>query len=160
MAKKRSWTEYALRLAVKKSKSRRQVLSFLGLVEAGGNYTQIKKYLQEYNIDISHFTGRGWSRNIKKPFKPIIPTDKILVVGSFYQSHKLRKRLIYEKLKEEKCEECGWAGKSEDGRIPLELDHINGDKLDNRIENLRIICPNCHSLKLTHRGLNMRRKGC
>lgn len=43
---------------------------------------------------------------------------------------------------------------SEDGRIPLELDHINGDRHDNRLENLRVLCPNCHSLKPTHRGLN------
>ena len=45
--------------------------------------------------------------------------------------------------------------KSIDGRIPLELDHINGDRHDNRIKNLRILCPNCHSLQPTHRGRNM-----
>ena len=51
------------------------------------------------------------------------------------------------------------AEKSEDGRIPVELDYINGDHHDNRIKNLRILCPNCHSLQLTHRGKNKRRRG-
>lgn len=56
------------------------------------------------------------------------------------------------------CEDCGWAKSSEDGRIPVELDHINGDRHDNRLENLRILCPNCHSLRLTHRGKNIQKR--
>ncbi len=59
-------------------------------------------------------------------------------------------------LKKPECEECGWAKRSEDGRIPLELDHINGDSHDNRLENLRILCPNCRSLEPTHRGMNIK----
>ena len=73
---------------------------------------------------------------------------------------KLIVRLFKAGLKKAGCEECGWAKLSADGRIPVELDHINGDRYDNRIENLRILCPNCHSLKSTHRGRNkMRRRG-
>lgn len=60
-------------------------------------------------------------------------------------------------LKPACCEECGWAKISNDGRLPLELDRINGDRNDNRIENLRILCPNCHSLQPTHRGRNKKR---
>jgi hypothetical protein len=59
-----------------------------------------------------------------------------------------------EGIKKEECEMCGWAKSSLDGRIPLELDHINGDHHDNRLINLRILCPNCHSLQPTHRGKN------
>ncbi len=49
---------------------------------------------------------------------------------------------------------CGWNKTTKDGRLPLELDHINGDSRDNRLTNLQILCPNCHSLQPTHRGLN------
>lgn len=84
-----------------------------------------------------------------------IPLCKILVRGSDYQSHKLKNRLLKEGIKPKRCEECNWAKTSSDGRLPLELDHINGDKRDNRLKNLRVLCPNCHSLKPTHRGRNI-----
>lgn len=56
-------------------------------------------------------------------------------------------------------ERCGWAERAEDGRIPVELDHKNGDRFDNRFENLQILCPNCHSLQPTHRGKNVKSRG-
>lgn len=84
--------------------------------------------------------------------RPAIET--LLVLGANVQSYKLKKRLYESGLKTPKCELCGWAKMSLDGRIPLALDHINGDRLDNRLHNLRILCPNCHSLQPTHRGLN------
>ena len=90
------------------------------------------------------------------PFKPKTDLNKILIQNSTFQSYKLKNRLFREGLKENKCEICGWAEKSEDGRIPLELDHVNGDHSDNRLENLRILCPNCHSLQKTHRGKNIK----
>lgn len=151
---KRHWTETQLRDAVRKSKSIRQVLHLLELKEAGGNYSQIQKYLKEFNIETKHFTGKAWNKGLKGRHLPRIELSKILVFGSNFQSYKLKQRLFVCKLKEPKCEECGWARESIDGRIPLELDHINGDSKDNRLENLRVLCPNCHSLKPTHRGRN------
>lgn len=151
---KRKWTREDLIDAVKVSYSIRSVIKALGLVPAGGNYSQINKYIQLYKIDISHFKGKGWNLGFTGIGVPRRTLKEILNIGTYFQSFKLKRRLFKEGLKSERCEECGWAKMSEDGRIPLELDHINGDSKDNRLENLRVLCPNCHSLKPTHRGRN------
>lgn len=155
--KKRKWNVEQLKKAVESSTSYRQVISKLGLVEAGGNYEQVKKYIREENISISHFKGRAWNKGRIMGFKPIVSLGDILVNGSYFQSYHLKRRLFMSGIKKERCEICGWCERAVDGRIPVELDHVNGDRNDNRIENLRILCPNCHSLQLTHRGLNRKK---
>lgn len=158
----RSWTKDALKEAIRESYSLRQVLAKLGLRQAGGNYEQLKRYIQEYGFTTAHFKGKGWNRGLKGIGKPRIMLEAILVEKSYFQSFKLKKRLFQAGLKPQHCEECRWAQKTSDGYLPLELDHINGDRHDNRIENLRVLCPNCHSLKPTHRGRNRRKvkPGC
>ena len=157
MKRKRKWTNTQLIKAVKDSNSIRAVLIKIGLVPAGGNYQQVKSTISELKIDTSHFTGMGWRKNRKFDFVPQIPMADILVAHSNFQSFKLKKRLFRDGLKLPKCEMCGWAKTSQDGRIPVELDHINGNRYDNRLENLRILCPNCHSLQPTHRGMNQQK---
>ncbi len=152
--RRKGWTKQDLLRAVENSRSIRQVLKKLSLRPAGGNYAQVTKYFKLYQISTKHFKGRGWSRGLHGIGVPRTTLKEILISGSSYQSFKLKKRLFAAKLKEPHCERCGWSERSLDGRIPLELDHINGDSSDNRIENLRILCPNCHSLQPTHRGLN------
>lgn len=152
MNRSRSWTLNDLRAAVATSTSRRQVLLKLNLRPVGGNYAQIKKYLKEEKINTKHFTGQAWNKGMRGIGKYIIPLNKILVKNSPYQSFKLKKRLFEAQLKKQCCEECGWAKIADGGYLPLELDHINGNRYDNRLKNLRILCPNCHSLKPTHRG--------
>jgi hypothetical protein len=154
---KKRWTEEELKVAVKKSTSVRQVLMKIGLKLAGGNYAQIKKYIKIYKIDNKHFTGIGWSKGLRGIGTPRIDLKDILVKESNFQSYKLRNRLFKEGFKQKRCEECGWCKQSPDGRLPLELDHINGNSTDNRLENLRVLCPNCHSLKPTHRGRNRKK---
>jgi len=140
------------------AKSLRQVLIDLQLRPAGGNYAQIKKFIQEANLPSGHLQGQAWNKGLKQTFRPIHKLEDILTLGSHYQSYKLKKRLFSAGLKPRYCELCGWAKISNDGYLPLELDHINGDHFDNRIENLRILCPNCHSLQPTHRGRNIRKR--
>jgi hypothetical protein len=156
--KKRTWTVEQLIKAVKESFSFRQVLAKLNLREAGGNYDQIKKYVREYGLDTKHFKGMAWNKGLRGIGKPFIPLDQILVRGSTYQSFKLKNRLFRENLKPQRCERCSWAKRTTDGYLPLELDHINGDRHDNRLGNLRILCPNCHSLTANHRGRGGRKK--
>lgn len=154
MGKKRTWTVEQLKNAVKDSKSYRQVLGKLNLREAGGNYDQLKKYAGELKLDTTHFTGKAWNKGMRGIGQPVIPLENILIKGSLYQSFKLKSRLFKQGLKNPQCEICGWAKLADGGRLPLELDHINGDRHDNRLINLRILCPNCHSLQTTHRGRN------
>jgi 5-methylcytosine-specific restriction endonuclease McrA len=78
----------------------------------------------------------------------------VLVPGSSYPSFKLRKRLIAAGLLTYRCDGCGASDCC--GRVlTLELDHINGDDTDNRLENLRLLCPNCHCQTPTYRGRNI-----
>ena len=158
MYRKRSWTIEQLKEAIKSSLSYRRVLIKLNLRPTGGNYDQLKKYIAQYSIDITHFTGMAWNKGMRGIGKPQRKFSEILVVNSYFQSYKLKLRLIAAGLKPSYCEHCGWAEKASGGYIPLELDHINGDRHDNRIENLRVLCPNCHSLTPTYRGRGKRKK--
>lgn len=155
MPRIRSWTDEELARAVIESRSYRMVLIRLQLVPAGGNYEQVKRRAREMGLSTAHFTGMGWSHGLVKPRAPV---EHLLVINGTAQSHVLKKRLFVHGLKKPECELCGWDQKSLDGRIPVELDHINGDHNDNRLENLRILCPNCHSLQPTHRGRNKKVK--
>lgn len=154
MPKKRSWTDDQLREAVKTAKSFRAVITKLGLVPAGGNYAHVKRRVEEMNLDTEHFLGKGWNIGLRMMPKKAPPLETLLVLNSKTQSYKLKKRLLAEGLKTPECELCGWAEHTIDGRLPLELDHINGDRYDNRLKNLQVLCPNCHSLQPTHRCLN------
>lgn len=151
---KQRWTDEDLIRAVREARSYRNVILLLGLVPAGGNYVQVQYRIEALGLDTSHFKGMGWNRGTKYHTSVRPPLESLLVVGSRVQSYKLKQRLFEEGLKNPQCELCGWAERSADGRIPVELDHINGDRYDNRLENLRILCPNCHSLQATHRGKN------
>ncbi len=146
------YTEEQFIEAVKTSTSVRQVLSKIGIKEAGGNYKVAKDKIKRLNLDTSHFTGMGWlkGQTHKHTTKPI---EYYLTEDSYHQSYKLKLRLIAEGIKQHKCEKCGiteWMGQP----TPIELDHINGNNRDNRLENLRLLCPNCHAQTPTYRGRN------
>ncbi len=152
-----TWTDDQLRAAVASSESYSQAIRKLGLVPAGGNYVQVQRRIHQLALDTSHFTGKGWNVGLKFRPRPRAPLEQVLVADRPVSSHSLKLRLFREGLKQPACELCGWAVRAPDGRIPVELDHVNGDRNDNRIENLRVLCPNCHSLQPTHRGLNRKR---
>ena len=146
-AERRGWTDEELRAAVARSRSIRGVLVELGLKVGGSQYVAIRRHIDRLGLDTAHFTGQGWTAGLQRPVpRPARPLADVLVRDSDYgHTATLRKRLIAEGLKEPRCEQCGldeWCGVP----MPLQLDHINGDRTDHRLENLRILCPNCHAL--------------
>lgn len=145
------YTKELLEKNVKDCYSFAELARRLGLKPEGSNPKTLRKKLDEFKVDYSHFTGKGWNQGLKFQPKPAKTLDSILVKNSSYQPYKLLKRLIAEGRKEYKCECCGnteWNGKS----IPLELHHIDGDRSNNTYENLQALCPNCHSQTDNFRG--------
>lgn len=139
---------------IKESKTLTEVLRKLDLRCAGGNYKTIKKYIEKYDIDISHFDSakaridnlRCFVDSIKKPL------EEILVKDSTYSRKSLKNRLYKEGLKKRECELCGQGEEWKGNKMGLILDHINGVYNDNRLDNLRIVCPNCNATLDTHCG--------
>ena len=133
-----------------------EILKELNLKPAGGNYRTLKRFIKDNDLDVSHLKGQGWNTGSRsKICNPAKPLTDILKKDTRYQSHKLKQRLIQEGLKDHKCENCNlthWL----DNPIPIELDHIDGDHDNNELSNLRILCPNCHSLTPTYRGKNIK----
>jgi hypothetical protein len=153
---KRGWDARQLREAVKVSTSWSGVMRCLGLAVAGNSVKSVQTKAKELGLDVSHFKGHGWSKGMTNMPSPpqTISLSEILIEESRYTSSKdLKRRLFKAGLKEKRCEHCSnteWLGKA----IPLQLDHINGMRSDNRIENLQVLCPNCHALTPTWGGRN------
>lgn len=153
---KYKYTDEQLIEAVKTSLSIAEVCRKLGIKAVGGNYATIHNKINKLNLDTTHFTGKAWNQGLKyKVIVPAKPLQEILKENTTYQSYKLKLRLIKEGLKEEKCECCRntkWLGQP----IKLELHHINGNHNDNRLENLQLLCPNCHAYTDNYRGKNIK----
>jgi len=145
------WKIEDLPAAVQEAECWQDVVGILGLsTSAAGNWRTVQKHSARLGLDTSHFRNTAQRRAGVSRRQSL---DEILVDGIEYASYHLKKRLFNEGLKEKKCENCGlseWLGLE----VPFELDHINGIRTDNRIENLAILCPNCHSLTPTWRGRN------
>lgn len=149
--KKVYYSKELLEEIVQKNKSIAGVLRDLNLRPIGGNYRTVKRFIAEYNIDTSHFTGQGWNVGLKfKPQKKFSDEEVFIESSKYRCSWRLRNRLL-EIRKEHKCDCCGlseWMGRP----ISLEIHHINGINTDNRLENLQILCPNCHAQTNNYRG--------
>lgn len=147
--------DVTLTKVIKDSQSIRQVLLSLGLNETGSAYRVFKKRVKQLQLDTSHFVGQSYLKDKHHDWAVKLPTAKILIKNSSYNNtNNLKKRLLKEGLLANQCSECKlgdhWNGKP----IVLQLDHINGIYNDNRISNLRILCPNCHSQTTTFAGKN------
>ncbi len=143
------YSENQAREAIAQSFTYVQVLRLLGLCPAGGNAELLKKWLARREISTAHFDPRHDRRN---GVPPPIPLGEILVEGSMYARSNLKARLYAQGIKTPTCELCGQGEIWPDRQMGLILDHINGVRDDNRLENLRIVCPNCAATLDTHCG--------
>lgn len=128
----------------------------LGLTTRGGSSTErLKQRIEELGCSIEHFgqLNNGKSANAKYDL------DEILIENSFYQNiARLKERLLRENKLEYKCAFCGNIGEWLGQKLTLQLDHINGKHNDHRLENLRFLCPNCHSITDTYAGRNKKQE--
>jgi hypothetical protein len=148
------YTEQQVRDAVASGRSLTEALRALGLRSAGGNYQTLRRLIERYDISIAHLDPI-WTRRHPRSRKAI-PLDQVLVEHSNYHRGTLKRRLYEVGLKSRRCELCGQSEEWHGQRMSLILDHVNGVATDNRIENLRIVCPNCAATLETHCGRNMR----
>jgi 5-methylcytosine-specific restriction endonuclease McrA len=147
-------SDVQLRDAVAASRSFAQVLARLGHKPGGRIQSSVKLRVRAMGLDTDHFSGQSWRRNSRIPVVAASPLDQVLVEGRLAGTAHLKRRLLDAGLKQACCEGCGrrrWNGT----RIPLELDHVNGRRNDNRLSNLRVLCPNCHAQTPTYRGRNI-----
>lgn len=146
------WTKEILQAAVSASTNMCEVLRSLGLEVVGGHHTHISRRIKAYDIDTSHFrmpTRRG------EAWRPRTP-EGLLVEQPIGQARRIPSDRLKWAMKasgmQERCALCGaeavWRGHP----LPLEVDYIDGNWRDNRIENLRFLCPNCHSTTGSYRG--------
>ena len=138
-----------------------EVIRKLGNIPRGGNYAIIKKYINLYDIDTSHFTHRNWRNSPNQINNPNLHRgteqwtyDTLFVKNCIAGRKEVRRYIIRHNIFPYKCQTCGCDGNWMNGVIALELDHIDGDNTNNEINNLRFLCPNCHALTSTYRGKN------
>ena len=150
---KYNWDINKIKKIVPQCINLKEVLEHLEIPRQGNNSSTLKRILDQNQIDYSHFTGRA--RNYSKP--NLIQLEEYLNENETrINSFELKNKLIKAGYKENKCEICGiseWQGKP----INCQLHHINGNSTDNRIENLQILCPNCHSQTDNYCGASIKK---
>jgi hypothetical protein len=152
------YSESAAREAIAASTNWSQALRRLGLRAAGGNHRVLKQWAASWRIPTDHFDPYAHLRHHLR--RELIPLEHILVEHSTYDRGSLKKRLYDSGLKERTCELCGQGEEWHGRKMSLILDHINGVHDDNRLENLRIVCPNCAATLATHCARNQPSRVC
>ena len=159
MARPRKYTDEMLESAVRDSTSIAGVLRALGVTWSGGAHAHFSRRIKRLGLDTAHFTGAAHMRG--KPALRRLPAEEVLVVkprGSRRTQPYLLRRALIEVGMPYECEMCGIGGAWQGRPLILHVDHVNGDCLDSRVENLRFLCPNCHTQTATWAGRNAGRQ--
>ncbi len=146
---RRKYNKQQFQEAIENSVSISECLKKLGLKNAGGNYATFRKYAKELDLDCSHLKGQRWAKNKtfdnrKRPIEDYL-SNKFPI-----QSFKLKNRLLKEEYLRRACRDClrrEWMSEE----IPLELHHVDGNNQNNSLDNLQLLCPNCHALTENYR---------
>ncbi|MFJ7955370.1 HNH endonuclease signature motif containing protein [Streptomyces sp. NPDC096319] len=154
------WTREVLAEAVAASTNMWEVLRRLGVELVGGQHTHISRRIRDYGLDTTHFTPPARTERMRFNQRRRTP-EEILVLNTSPHPRRARssrtKAAMLEAGVEERCAMCRTEAEWLGDPLPLEVDHIDGDWRNNRIENLRLLCPNCHSTTDTYRGRGKRR---
>lgn len=149
--------EEELRNVIEKSKNRKEVFKYFGLHESSNHsYKIINYYIKHYNIDISHFKAYGEGAIKHSKCQKISLHDIFCGNHPLYSTYKLKNKLLNENIFNSECSNCKlseWNSLP----IPLDLDHINGIATDHRLENLRLLCRNCHAQTDNFCGKNVKK---
>lgn len=135
-----------IRVLAAKCSSKTEVMRQMGMEPYSGNYTRISDLFKEHNIILSPI--KQHSNRHQKSYSE----DEVYCKKSNYSKHALVQRVFNEKWLEYTCQECGISDFWNNKKLKLQLDHKNGISNDNRKENLRWLCPNCHSQTPTFSG--------
>lgn len=146
-----NWSKEELLLAINNSECKSDILRNLGISTKSGNFQTLERYCVKYDINIDNLKYKNDRGN---RFKRILETKDIFVENSPYSTKTTKDRVLKDNLIKYKCCECNNLGEWNGKKLNLHLDHKNGVNNDNRLINLRFLCPNCHSQTETYGGKN------
>lgn len=147
-----------LQALLDRSSSYREVLANLGIRSIGGNNGTLHRRIAKEGLDLTQLRLNRKLLLSKLNRRRSIPLEEMLVSNSHCKSQAVKKRIIAAGLVLPLCAKCGLSEVWNGERLVLQLDHINGKREDNRLENLRLLCPNCHSQTPTFAGRSLKRK--
>jgi Zn finger protein HypA/HybF involved in hydrogenase expression len=141
-----------LQFLLDNSSSIAEVIEKIGLNPYNGNHKTLNQRIKEECFDLSKLKDNRTIKNKQVGIKNRYPLNNILTENSIYNRSQLKRRLVEDNLLEYKCSSCGIIDMWNNKPLSLQLDHINGINNDNRLNNLRFLCPNCHSQTETYCG--------